>query len=228
MANFFDSTLGGATSNSYISLAQATEILESLPASEGITSWLGYTDTEKEQTLVGATLVLDPLSWIGCKCSEEQQLNWPRKIKGGSCEFGSKVYLVNCEEMPHKMMVAVAYLAAYIGPDGGFTGIPAPVDATQAASLQSVKDYDEIKIGPITVKPKQESEWAEYPETNLERIPPFVSDLIKPFLSAFGVKEGRIYRNSVGRAAGYYIGSPAYSGRFYLRNGKVTPRFGSW
>ena len=107
-------------------------------------------------------------------------------------------------------------------------GVPAPVTTAEAASSQSIKDYDEIKVGPITVKPKQESEWATYPETNLERIPPFVSDLIKPYLSAFGVSEGRIHRNSVARASGYYIGSPAYSGRFYLRDGKVSPRFGSW
>lgn len=228
MPNFFDSTLGGATSNSYISVVQAGEILESLPASEGVSDWLSYTEAEKEKTLVGATLVLDPLSWIGCKCNNEQQLNWPRRIKGGSCQLGSRVYLVNCEEMPHKMAVAVAYLAAFLGPEGGFSGVPTPLSAGQAASLQSVKDYDEIKIGPITVKPNQGSEWAEYPESNLERIPPFVADLIRPFLSAFGVKEGRIHRNSVGRATGHYIGSPAYSGRFYLRNGRVTPRFGSW
>lgn len=228
MPNFFDSTIGGATSNSYVSLPQAAEILESLPASEGVDAWLGYTDTQKEQTLVAATMVLDPLAWIGCKCSVEQQLNWPRKIKHGSCELGTRSYFTNCEEIPHKIMVGVSYLAAFLGADGGFAGVPAPVTTAEAASSQSIKDYDEIKVGPITVKPKQESEWATYPETNLERIPPFVSDLIKPYLSAFGVSEGRIHRNSVARASGYYIGSPAYSGRFYLRDGKVSPRFGSW
>lgn len=233
MANFFDSTLGGATSNSYASLAQSAEALESLPPSSGISDWLAYTDTEKEQTLVAATMVLDPLAWIGCKCSEEQQLNWPRKIRGDFCEnrspnVGYRSYLVNCEEMPHKLIVAVSYLAAFLGSDGGFAGVPAPITADEAASLQSVKDYDEVRIGPITVRPKQEPDWENYPETNLERIPPFVADLIKPYLQAFGMTEGRTYRTSVATAHGHYIGSPAYSGRFYLRNGKVSPRFGSW
>lgn len=228
MANFFDSTLGGATSNSYVSVLQATEALEALPPSAGIAAWLHYPETEKEQTLVASTMVLDPLSWLGCKCSEEQQLNWPRKIKGDNAAWGSRVYAVNCEEIPHKLMVAVSYLAAYLGPEGGFSGIPAPVGAAEAAALESVKDYEEIKVGPITVRPKPDPEWSQYPDTNLERIPPFVTDLIKPYLEAFGLGEGRAYRNSIARAGGHYIGSPAYSGRFYLRNGKVSPRFGSW
>lgn len=228
MPNFFDSTLAGPTANSYISVAIATEKLEALPSSDGVVEWLGYTEEEKERSLVAATMVLDPLNWRGSRCSSEQQLNWPRNIKDADCTYGSRVYVVSCEDLPHNLEVATAYLAAFLGSTGGFTGITSPLSPEAAASAAQLEQFEEVRVGPITVKPKQESEWAEYPESNLKRIPPLVSDLIKPFLAAFAASEARLRRTSVARSGGYYIGSPAYSGKFYLRNGKVFPRFGSW
>jgi hypothetical protein len=61
----FVSTLGAPDANSYLSVAKATTLLSELPASTGVSSWLALTNTQKEQSLVAATMAINPLHWKG-------------------------------------------------------------------------------------------------------------------------------------------------------------------
>lgn len=215
----FDSTVGGAAANSYVSVAAAESLLQALPVSPGVTEWLAFTDTQKEQTLVAATFTLDALSWVGHICNCEQKLQWPRYYRY-DCRFSASSVI------PDEILLATAYLAASMGVDGGFTAIQSGGSST--ASTADLEPFDEVEIGPIRVKMKEDVTYGDEMTTAIGLIPPFVADLIRRFLNAFGVSEGYMGRRSIARAWGSYMGSPAYSGTMYLRNGMVYPRMGGW
>jgi hypothetical protein len=43
----------------------------------GVTAWLALTNTQKEQSLVAATMAINPLQWKGQPASSDQALAWP-------------------------------------------------------------------------------------------------------------------------------------------------------
>ena len=69
-------TPGGATSNSYATLAEANAYHETRLHN---TAWTGASDATKEAALLWATRELDTnFCWYGQKATEEQALDWPR------------------------------------------------------------------------------------------------------------------------------------------------------
>lgn len=211
----FDATLGGSASNSYVSLEEAEQLLSALPSSPGIDDWLSFTDDEKGKSLIGATSVLDCLNWLGIKCSQEQRLNWPRQIY--RC-----FYPVKCDMIPHQMTLATSYLAASMGVDGGFIAI----ESSDSTNLSSLDLFEEAKVGPIEVKIRNKE--TSEPLTNRNNIPPYVSDLIRPFLAAVGISQPGLYNQSAARAFVNGIAGRNYTGTMYLRDGVVYPRMGGW
>jgi hypothetical protein len=215
--SLFDPTLGGVTANSYVTVEDARLLLAALPPSPGITAWLSFTLAQQEQTLVAATAVLDSLSWVGRKCSCNQRLEHPRLMKVGRC-------CNDCSSINSEVKLATVYLAAFLGEQGGFAGIQETGGANAVAALEP---FDEVTIGPIRVKMKNDSYGDQF-ATNLGQIPPFVADLIRPYLNPFGAAEGYLGRESLAKAWGTYIGGPAYTGSMYLRGNMVYPRTGGW
>ncbi len=69
-----DSTVGGASSNSYATVSDADTYFNERV---GGTEWAGSTD-QKERALITATRRLDQESYEGLKVSEGQALKWPR------------------------------------------------------------------------------------------------------------------------------------------------------
>lgn len=70
-------TVGGADSNSYVTLARANVLAEQLPHME---FWLTDTDVNKPQLLVHATRMIDRyFTPVGSKANTTQALYWPRK-----------------------------------------------------------------------------------------------------------------------------------------------------
>lgn len=203
----------------YVTVADAEILLQALPASPGVTDWLALTEDQKTKTLAASTAVLDSLDWAGRKCSCDQVEQWPRLIRSCPCP-------TNCDSIPHDIELACAYLAAYMGEGGGFLSFKE--GASQPSSTQQLEPFDEVKVGPITVKMKEELTYGDQFATNIGQIPPFVADLIRRYLNPFGMTEGRLNRVSTAQVSRFRIGSSAYSGRFYLRNGRVYPRFGGW
>ena len=75
MAVILIATAGGATANSYATLAEADQYHSERIYSE---KWTSATTLVKEQALIEATEILDALVWRGNIASETQALSWPR------------------------------------------------------------------------------------------------------------------------------------------------------
>jgi hypothetical protein len=70
-----DATAGGASANSFLTLAAATTYLEGRLNSS---AWTSATTDETNRALVEATRTLSPLGWQGNRTSSTQALSWPR------------------------------------------------------------------------------------------------------------------------------------------------------
>lgn len=70
-----DPTPGGASSNTYASLAEAEDYLGTLKYKD---AWATATDPEKEGALRSAARKLDLLGWVGVRTSATQAMAWPR------------------------------------------------------------------------------------------------------------------------------------------------------
>lgn len=76
MAFTFDSTIGGATSNSYVSVTEADDYFSG--HFSGFDKWDALDTTEKQRILVQSTNRLDEEKFGGQKRTTTQALQWPR------------------------------------------------------------------------------------------------------------------------------------------------------
>ena len=97
-----DATLAGATSNSYVDLAEADAIAANLPFAA---EWAALTDEEKTDGLIVATRWLETLNYTGERCTTTQRLKWPRK--GAECDG----QVSTCSEIPYAIKEAEVILA---------------------------------------------------------------------------------------------------------------------
>ena len=75
MPSAINSTVGGASANSYITIAQGTAYADDVL---GTTAWSTATTDNRTRALLAATARLDELAWIGARASSTQALAWPR------------------------------------------------------------------------------------------------------------------------------------------------------
>lgn len=68
-------TVGSASANSYLSIAAADNIAETML---GTLAWTTATTDQKTRALITATRNLDTLTWIGSRTTTTQALDWPR------------------------------------------------------------------------------------------------------------------------------------------------------
>lgn len=68
-------TVGGASSNTYATLAEADAYHDSRGSNS---EWTGATDGSKNTHLVWAGRLLDQQCWCGDRSTEEQAMRWPR------------------------------------------------------------------------------------------------------------------------------------------------------
>ena len=97
-----DATLAGATSNSYVDLAEADAIAANLPFAA---EWAALTDEEKTNGLVVATRWLETLNYTGERCTSTQRLKWPRD--GAECDG----QVSDCSSIPYAIKEAEVILA---------------------------------------------------------------------------------------------------------------------
>ena len=71
----FDSTVGGASANSYVSRTEANAYFADRLNDE---VWEAASNTTKDDALIMATLRLDEEDYVGTRASETQNLKWPR------------------------------------------------------------------------------------------------------------------------------------------------------
>lgn len=212
----FVSTLGAENANSFLSVARATTLLGEIPASAGITAWLALSNTEKEQTLVAATMSINPLKWKGFVATETQSLAWPRRMK-----IDGRV--LPYDELPIDFEIAVAYMAAYLGGSGGYTAVAA---GDGGASLRSTNQYDEVELGDgaLRVKFKQ----GDIPQTGIDYIPPFAMDILYRYMVDPSFNQPYVSRNSTARIDPYYGNAAFRPSRVRFAGGQVFPAYGGW
>ena len=125
-----DATLGGASANSYVTVAEADAYFAT---SFGRTAWGSASAANKEIVLIESTRLLDLLvSWKGYVKSDTQALRWPR------------TYVPNIDGryisdsiVPKDVKNAVFELAYSLLSNGGF----------QASENELAK----VKVGPVSI-----------------------------------------------------------------------------
>ena len=125
MATTLDATVGGASANSYATLAQASAYVDTLVPSTTQDTWLDAGDEDQARALIMATRLLDSwYDWNGSVTSLSQALLWPRRgvLRPGVSEgqvtsgasnpwhtpFGT---LLPEDEIPELLLDAVSELA---------------------------------------------------------------------------------------------------------------------
>ena len=132
MALIIDATLGGATANSYVTLAEATTYFEGRLYS---TAWTGAVDDNaRNQALVMATKRLNTEKFYGDRATSTQALPFPRINIG----YLDGIYLDNT--IPTILKEAQFELAIHI----------LSVDMSQQGT--DVSTIEKVKLGTIDIK----------------------------------------------------------------------------
>lgn len=132
MAAVIDATLSGASSNSYVTLAEADAYFETVPHDE---HWTG-SDDAKNRALITATRYLDVFSYHGERCETTQALKWPRK------EYTVDGVKLACTLIPTQIKHATFELAHQLSHDG-----EALIGSTGKTGI-----YDQVELGDLKVK----------------------------------------------------------------------------
>ncbi len=166
MAVTIDATPGGANANSYLTLADATAIIDGFVETDAVQGWnAGQTDG-KNRALFTAAQRLDRERFLGARATDTQALQWPRTgvrkpdtyVNTYAVGFPFRVttdYFTDTE-IPQQIKYAQAYLAAYLHQNH------------DALDLSGLEDYKNVKIGSLDVTPNLDG------AVGADRIPPMV------------------------------------------------------
>ncbi len=133
MAAVIDATLGGASANSYVTLADADAYFETTPDSG---TWTDKTNDQKNRALISATRWIDALSFYGARCSTTQALKWPREdYTVDGIDLACTLIPVGIEVATYELARALANDTDAITGSTGTTGI-----------------YDQVELGELKVK----------------------------------------------------------------------------
>ena len=167
MAIAIDATVGGASANSYLTLADAQAIIDGFVEDADVTAWASATTDQKNRALFTATQRLDRERYLGARATDTQALQWPRTgvrkpdtyINTYAVGFPFRIttdYFTDTE-IPDQIKYAQVVLAAYLhnNPDG--------------IGLSGLEDYKNVKIGSIDVTPN-----LGYGAVGVDKVPPLM------------------------------------------------------
>lgn len=97
-----DATLAGPSSNSYITLAEASAIAQNMPFAD---EWAAASNDDLEFALINATRWMETLDYRGTRCEATQRLKWPRK--DAECDGITS----DCTGIPYKIQETEVVLA---------------------------------------------------------------------------------------------------------------------
>ena len=122
-----NATVGSASANSYLTIAAADAIADTML---GTLEWTTATTDERTRALITATNGLETLEWIGARASSTQALSWPRT--DASC--GDKAYdddeiplevELSCFDLAEALLVTPTLLQSPAGGGGELVpGVP--------------------------------------------------------------------------------------------------------
>ena len=167
MAVVIDATVGGANANSYLTLADATTIIDGFVQDPDVQHWNSGNTDSRNRALFTATQRLDRERFLGARATDTQALQWPRTgvrkpdtyINTYAVGFPFRIttdYYTD-DEIPQQVQYAQVVLAVYLhnNPDG--------------IGLSGLEDYKNVKIGSIDVTPN-----LGYGAVGVDKIPPIV------------------------------------------------------
>jgi hypothetical protein len=151
MAIAIDATIGSATANSYITLADAQAIVDGMVEDADVTAWATATTDQKNRALYSATQRLDRERYLGARATDTQALQWPRTgvrkpdtyINTYSIGFPFRIttdYYTDTE-IPDQIKRAQVVLAVFLH------------NNTDALGLSGLEDYKSVTIGSLSVTP---------------------------------------------------------------------------
>jgi hypothetical protein len=128
-----DSTVGGASANSYVSRADAvTYFGDRLD----ITEWTDASNDNKDAALVMATLRLDQEEWVGTRSSITQNIAWPRiGVYVDGIYQDSAAIPRQIEEATYELALAILKDTTFLA-DTGLEG------------------FEKVKLGELDVTPR--------------------------------------------------------------------------
>lgn len=167
MAVVIVATVGSASANSYLTLADAQAIIDGAVEDADVTAWASATTDQKNRALYSATQRLDRERFLGARATDTQALQWPRTgvrkpdtyINTYTVGFPFRIttdYYTDTE-IPDQVKRAQVSLAVYLNnnPDG--------------IGLSGLEDYKNVKIGSIDVTPN-----LGYGAVGADKVPPIM------------------------------------------------------
>jgi len=171
MAIAIVATVGSATANSYVTLAQANTYIEGLTESADVVAWGTSTDDEKNRALFSSTRRIDREDFLGNKVAKTQARMWPRSGVRIPHQY-SNLYGVTFPnrivadyytdtEIPEEVKNAQIELAVYLNNNKDGIG------------LSGLEDFTNLVVGNINLTPNF------YGRTGIDRIPPIIDQYLK-------------------------------------------------
>ena len=165
MAITIVATAGAADANSYLTLADATAIIDGFVQDADVQHWNSGNTDSRNRALFTATQRLDRERFLGARATDTQALQWPRTgvrkpdtyINTYAVGFPFRIttdYYTD-DEIPQQVQYAQAVLAAYLH------------NNTDALGLSGLEDYKNVKIGSIDVTPN-----LGYGAVGADKVPP--------------------------------------------------------
>ena len=166
MAITIDATVGGASANSYLTLADAQALIDGMVENDDVTAWASATTDQKNRALYTATQRIDRERFLGARATDTQALQWPRTgvrkpdtyINTYAIGFPFKIttdYFTDTE-IPDQIKQAQVVLAVYLNNNKDGMG------------LSGLEDYKSVTIGSLSVTSAGASSMA----TGADRVPP--------------------------------------------------------
>lgn len=162
-----DATVGGASANSYVTLAAAQAIVDGLIENDDVTAWGTATTDQKNRALYTATQRLDRERFLGARATDTQALQWPRDgvrkpdtyINTYAVGFPFRITTdyYTTTEIPDQIKRAQVELALYLNNNKDGLG------------LTGLEDYNSVTIGPISVSLNSSN-----PQSGADNIPSMV------------------------------------------------------
>jgi hypothetical protein len=166
MAVSIDATAGGASANSYITLAEADTFVEAMVLGTDANKWGSGNTDSRNRALTAAAQRLDRERFLGARATDTQALQWPRTgvrkpdtyVNTYATGFPFRIsddYFADTE-VPDQVKRAQIELAVYLHSN------------KDGISLGGLEDFKNVKIGNLDVTPDKTG------AVGADRIPPMV------------------------------------------------------
>jgi len=152
MAISLDATVGGASSNTYITLSDTNSIVEGLVLDADVQAWDTSSADNQNRALYTAAQRIDRERFLGARVADTQALQWPRSgvrkpdtyTNPYGLTFPNRLvadYYTDTE-IPDKVKKAQVVLAVYLN------------NNRDALGLSGLENFNAVAIGSINVTPR--------------------------------------------------------------------------